>query len=213
MAPQVNLYWGLGMKILVRTILSAALVMGASARVLAEESENEWPCIQRQTGSLSAGILWPRPIEDVAALDPSTDALVAPLALRRVSIDEAEGIVRDYAAAHPDADPAQIDALFAAAFQRINRDRDRVLAGITRYARSQIALSHRIEATQEELARMDAEQSDDFDRFDALEEQLDWDQRIFRDRERSLTYVCETPVLLEKRAYAVAQILLPLLPQ
>ena len=47
----------------------------------------------------------------------------------------------------------------------------------------------------------------DFDTVDKLEEQLDWDERIYRDRAKSLTYVCETPVLLEKRLFALAQIL------
>ena len=36
---------------------------------------------------------------------------------------------------------------------------------------------------------------------------MDWDERIHTDRQRSLTYVCETPVLLEKRLYAIAQLL------
>ena len=47
----------------------------------------------------------------------------------------------------------------------------------------------------------------DFDRVDALEVQLDWDERIYADRQQSLTYVCETPVLLERRLYAIAQLL------
>ena len=58
-----------------------------------------------------------------------------------------------------------------------------------------------------------AAEAPDFDRVDQLEEQIDWDERIYHDRARSLTYVCETPVLLEKRAYAIAQILLKTLPK
>ena len=47
----------------------------------------------------------------------------------------------------------------------------------------------------------------DYDRVDALEEQVDWDERIYTDRQRSLTYVCETPVLLEQRLYAISKLL------
>ena len=42
--------------------------------------------------------------------------------------------------------------------------------------------------------------------FDTLV--ADLQERIFDDRAKSLTYVCETPILLEKRAYALAQLLL-----
>ena len=34
---------------------------------------------------------------------------------------------------------------------------------------------------------------------------LGWETRIFRDRAQSLTYVCETPVLLERRAFELAR--------
>lgn len=196
---------------ILQAVTSAALFLYSSYGCAAQGEESVWPCIQRETGSLSAGILWPRPVEGVEALAPDAEALVVPLALRRVPLDDAQAAVEAYAAGNADA--AQVDAVFEAVFTRINRDRDRVLGGIRRYAQSQIALSRRIDAAQAELADLTAANSQDFDRFDALEEQLAWDERIFRDRERSLTYVCETPVLLEKRAYAVAQMLLPLVTE
>ena len=57
-------------------------------------------------------------------------------------------------------------------------------------------------------AALAAADPQDRDRIDELEEQIDWDERVYRDRERSLTYVCESPVLIEKRLYAIAQMLL-----
>ena len=38
-----------------------------------------------------------------------------------------------------------------------------------------------------------------------LEEQILWDSRIYDERERSLTYICEQPVLLEQRIFALAR--------
>ena len=38
-----------------------------------------------------------------------------------------------------------------------------------------------------------------------VEEKLLWDTRIFDEREQSLTYVCESPVLLEQRLFALAR--------
>jgi hypothetical protein len=40
-----------------------------------------------------------------------------------------------------------------------------------------------------------------------LRQKLAWDTRIFRERSQSLTYVCETPVLLERRAFELARAL------
>ncbi len=47
----------------------------------------------------------------------------------------------------------------------------------------------------------------DYDRVDAIEEQLAWDERIYSDRQRSIIYLCETPTLLERRLYGIAQML------
>ena len=42
---------------------------------------------------------------------------------------------------------------------------------------------------------------------------LDWDQRIFTERQQSLTYVCETPVILEQRAFALGRIIAAQVPR
>ena len=87
--------------------------------------------------------------------------------------------------------------------------RARIVEGITRYARRQRALSARIDAEQAGLAKAEAEaKPDDYDALDRIDEMRDalaWDVRIYEERNRSLTYVCETPVILEKRAFAVAR--------
>jgi hypothetical protein len=38
-----------------------------------------------------------------------------------------------------------------------------------------------------------------------LQEKLVWDTRIFDERQRSLTYICEQPALLEQRLFALAR--------
>ncbi|OYX42646.1 MAG: hypothetical protein B7Z02_11680 [Rhodobacterales bacterium 32-67-9] len=194
---------------LVCLVAAALVVVPASA---ADNADPDWPCIQRRTGAMSPGVLWPLPLGEADAKAEASDLAVA-LALRRVGIEEAETRVAAFAGNHPGLGAADWGAIFLSAFKRIDRDRERVLAGIVRYARSQIALAARIDAAHTEMATLEAAKTPDFDRMDALEEQIDWDERIYRDRERALTYVCETPVLLEKRAYAVAQILLKQVPQ
>ena len=174
-----------------------------------------WPCVQRQTGALSAAVIWPHPLTGGArpALSGAAADLAAALALRRVSPTAAAALVDAYVAGHPGADAEALGAIFLAAFAHIDRDRARVLDGIGRYARGQAELAARIDREHVEMSAAEAATPPDFDRIDALEERLDWDLRIYHDRERALGYVCETPVLLEKRAYQVAQMLLKHLPQ
>lgn len=45
------------------------------------------------------------------------------------------------------------------------------------------------------------------DTIPELERALTWDTRIYEERERSLTYVCEVPVLFEQRAFAISRII------
>ena len=191
-----------------------ALLMGQLAAPVfaAGGTDADWPCIQRRTGALSAGVMWPDPLGDIPVPPDATD-LAAKLALRRVGEAEAEAAVEAYAAAHPGLDADALGAIFHAAFTRIDRDRTRVLDGISRYGHKQAALAEKIDAAHAEMVALEAAEAPDFDRMDALEEQIDWDERIYKDRERALTYVCETPVLLEKRAYFVAQILLRHMPE
>jgi hypothetical protein len=183
--------------------LAAALMAAAPAAMAA--TEEGWPCVQRRTPDLSAAVMWPDPVAPVT-LSPAAQDLVGALSLRRVGLDEAETLAGRFVAAEG-ADPGVLGNVFLAVVERINADRRRILDGIATYAGQQAALTGKIDAARAEMTRLQAAEPPDFDRIDALEEQIDWDERIFLDRERALTYVCETPVLLEKRLYAIAGIL------
>lgn len=193
----------------VNLVLLLALVPGPG--VAADFSDPDWPCIQRKVENLSAGLMWPHPVTK-AALAPEAEELAAVLALRRVSLEEAETHVRDFVARHP-SDEQALGSIFQGVFDRLSENRKRLMSGIARYSQSQIALSARIDADRIEMAKLSGEKAPDFDRIDKLEEEMDWNERIYLDRSRALTYVCETPVLIEKRVYAIAQILLKHLPK
>ena len=85
--------------------------------------------------------------------------------------------------------------------------RGRIINGIGAFSLGQIELSKRVDATRAQMDALMAQDAPDYDKVDALEEQLDWDERIFIDRQQSITYLCETPVLLEKRLFAISQLL------
>lgn len=194
------------------TCLIAGIVMTCSAPVSAADfSDPTWPCIQRKVGELSLGLMWPhtvpdRPMRD--ALKSPADELIDALVLRRVSLDEVTKLIHGFVASTPDLSTDDLGLIFADVFKRINTERNQLIEGISRYSLTQIDLAARIDAARVEMDTLMAQEEQDFERVDTLEEQLDWDQRIFRDRAQSLTYVCETPILLEKRAYAISTALL-----
>lgn len=195
-----------------KSIFVAAMMVCALADVAWAEDPG-WPCIQRKQPHLSVGQLWSGPVPDeaTAALARRKDiaALAQVLEQRRLPMDAAEAQIAAFAKA---ADAAELTALFVAIFDRIDAYRSQILGGIERYADKQIALSTQIEARRAEMVRLDAAADPDFDKIDAEEEKLDWDTRIFIDRQQQLTYVCETPIILEQRAFALAKAIAAHLP-
>ncbi len=192
--------------------LMLGLVVAAPA-LAAGPPDPDWPCVQRRQPELSIAQVWGGPVPDEAAMalarTPEVDHLAQVLALRRTPIEDADAQMKTFAADNPDA----VVALFAASFDHINATRDRVMAGITRYAHKQEALEKQIADLRQQFNALDAAETKDFDKIDAVEKQLDWSTRIFQDRQQSLIYVCETPVILEQRAFALGRAAEALLPQ
>lgn len=197
-------------------LAACALAAMASPALAADFSDPDWPCIQRKVPNLWVGQMWSGPAIEEPDLKtwrqmPDVAALAPVLAARRTSEAEAKALVDQFARTATDDRADKLRLLFAGTFALIDRERSEVISGIARYARTQTELSAGIEATQNELTELQAIENPDFDTQDRIEEiqdKLVWDTRIFKDREQSLTYVCETPVILEKRAFALARMIL-----
>lgn len=190
-------------------ILTLILAMAAGSALAASGGvDPTWPCIQRKQPHLSLGQVWsgPPPDEETEELarDPEIAALADRLEQRRLPLEEAEAEIAEFA---KQADASRLTALMVAIFDRIEPERSAIIAGIARYGESQVAISKRIEERRARMEEMEAADEPDFDAIDAEEEALDWDQRILTERQQSLTYVCETPVLLEQRAFALGRAL------
>ncbi|MGV8989688.1 MAG: hypothetical protein ACOH2H_26145 [Cypionkella sp.] len=194
------------------THLALCLALVPTAVQATDFSDPDWPCIQPKVENLSAGLMWPVPVE-AAPLSPAARDLVEVLSLRRVRLDAAEDHIRGFVETDPGVDGQVLGNVFMGVFDRLAHDRKRLISGIGRYAHSQLALAARIDAARNETDALMALKTPDFDKVDKLAEQIDWDERIYHDRAKSLTYVCESPVLLEKRAYAIAQLLLKHVPK
>lgn len=189
-------------------ILTLIIAIAAGPALAASGTDPTWPCIQRKQPHLSLGQVWagPVPDEETAKLvkDPEIADLADMLEQRRLPLEEAEAEIAEFA---KQADASGLTALMVAIFERIEPERSAIIAGIARYGESQVALSKKIEARRARMAELESAENPDFDAIDAEEEALDWDQRIFIERQQSLTYVCETPVLLEQRAFALGRAL------
>lgn len=194
----------------------ALLILGlmAGAAEAAGPPDPDWPCVQRRMPHLSLGQMWSGPAPDAGAADlaqaADVQAVAQAISLRRTDMADAEARIAAFAAGR---DAAALTALAQATFEHIDRQRTAVMAGITRYAHKQEALDRTIHEKRDEFAALEAATPQDFDRMDAVEKDIDWSTRIFRDRQQSLTYVCETPVILEQRAFALLRLIAARLPQ
>ena len=195
-----------------RKTLAIALVCIAGPGVVsaADFSDPTWPCVQRKVERLSVGLMWPNPIPESMPEDEATrdaiHALATKLAVRRIELDEIQPDVAAFADTYG-GDAALLGLVFEDVFDSLATRRTRIINGIGDFSLSQIGLSEKIDDARVEMDTEMAKDDPDFDKVDALEEQIDWDQTIYTDRQQSITYLCETPTLLEKRLFGIAQML------
>jgi hypothetical protein len=194
-----------------RKIFPVLLVFATPALAGGPPVDDDWPCQQRKTGAISRAAVWAGPEASGRWDDDSqVSALARKLASRRTPLEEAGPLIDAFARdAGADKDK-RLTLLFDGTLDLINGERNKVMAAITRYAKGQKALAAKVREDADKAA--DAQESQgygqDITAPDALEKahpELKWDKRIFDDRAQALTYVCESPVLLEKRAFALAR--------
>lgn len=187
---------------------SVLIFLSATATAQPKPADPDWPCVQRLLPEIAGGMVWTGPLLDDIALseDDRTSAdLSKELAARRVPMEDAELQIADYAATLNAKDkPEMLAALFKSTLEIINDDRASIINGIKKFSRGQRTLADKINAKNEEIQVMDRS---DFLARDTAVAERDWDVRIFEDRRKSLVYLCEQPVLLEQRAFALARTL------
>lgn len=198
------------MTILKTIAVSLALTTSGYAAQAADFSDPTWPCVQRKVETLSLGLMWPYPVDKTVPINDALQTDIAELAgylsLRRVALGGLQPRVDAFADTHQ-GDADALGLVFSDVFDRLSKRRARIIDGIGKFSLSQIALAGKIDASRAEMDTVMAKSEPDFDRVDVLEEQLDWDQIIYTDRQRNISYLCETPTLLERRLFTIAQML------
>ncbi len=174
-------------------------------------TDPDWPCVQRKVPTISAGAVWSGPDPGAAGewnRDAEAAALAQKLASRRTDIDAFGHLIDEFAQAAGADKQQRLTRLFAGVLDLVNRERDRILQGIERYARGQRLLADRLrEASDRISAARDSPGAEPTADIKDVELQFAWDKRIFDERRQSLSYVCEMPVLLEKRVFDTARLI------
>lgn len=178
--------------------------------VAAQSTDPLWPCVQRKVPEVSSGMIWAGPAVDglqgAWRDDPVVTDLAARIAQRRTPLEDAKVLVQDFAASLGADKDRKLTLLFVGMLATINRERGSIISGIGRYAQRQTQLAEKIERTFAELGALPVKGNlEDEARREELEDIQVWDTRIYEERERSLGYICDQPVRLERRAFALAR--------
>jgi hypothetical protein len=169
----------------------------------------DWPCNQIKVPEISVAAVWAGPSIDVAGdaweQDPAISDLVARLAARRTSLDDAQQAISDFIAGNAEERTLKAKLLFAGLFATLNQERSQVMNGIERFYRQLKAFADRIRVEIAELRELQDAPDRDQGRLDELANRIDWDTRLFEERRKTISYACEVPVLIERRLFALAR--------
>ncbi len=172
----------------------------------------EWPCEAPLRGEMSIGAMWQGPDPATAQEEwrktQAVVALVNEIAPRRVPQNEALASVRRFAAGYQGEERARImTQVFAGVFETLSSERSQIVRGIKRFYRRQEALARRMEEGWKALGEIDPNTTDPklAEQRADLQQMIDWDCRVFDDRQRLLPVVCEQPRVIEQRVFALSR--------
>ena len=169
----------------------------------------DWPCQQLKVPGISIASVWNgptiEPTDKASPADPKEAELVARLAARRTPIEDARKLIAEYVVGTPEQKQEKAKSLFAALYSTLNAQRDQVMDGIERFSRKQKAMAEDIREKIQRMRQMQDAPNADQAQGDDLASELSWQTRIFEDRRKSASYVCEVPVLIEKRLFDLAK--------
>ncbi|MBV9740498.1 MAG: hypothetical protein JOZ30_12730 [Hyphomicrobiales bacterium] len=199
-------------KALAITALIAALVFctAIAPATAAARRDPDWPCQQIKVPTISAAAVWAGPtLEGLKPWreDQEVSDLVERLAARRTSLEDAQKLI-DAFSNKPEADKrARLTLVFAGVFEELNKQREEVIGGLARVAHRQEQSADQIRAENHDFLELRDKAGSDPNKLKELSDKLDWDTRIFEDRNRSISFACEVPVLIEQRVFAIGRMI------
>lgn len=215
---QTNLFkhqTSLNMNFIGKMVITALIVISSTGQATAFSEDKNWPCIQRKVVKLSAGQMWrgnPVDEKDLSwQQNEDVRELVNKILPRRVKLKDTEKIIEEFANKHNGNRKKQLEQSFLGLLSETNKIRQEIISGIGKFSSRQKSLSKRIIKNRNKINEFEKKDTDgtltkeEDKEFAKLEQQQEWDIRIRDEREKSLEYVCESPVLLEQRLFALSQ--------
>ena len=196
-----------------RTTIAVWLAVTATIRFAqaADPRYPDWPCAQAKVPEISIAAVWAGPPLDDATgnwkNDPKVSALVPKLAARRTPLEEAEKTIVEFLAGSAADKTSKGKLLFAGLFDTLNAQRSAVLNGLERVTRKQREAADKIRATTLALQALQSASPPEQPKIDELSNQLVWEARIFEDRRRVITFVCEVPTTIDRRLFALGRVI------
>ncbi|WP_249780722.1 hypothetical protein [Bradyrhizobium sp. dw_78] len=165
----------------------------------------DWPCQQLKVPGISIANVWTGPsvqtFDASQPMDTKEAELIARLAARRTPIEEAKKLIADFVTGTREEKQEKAKALFSGLYSILNAQRDQVMDGIERFSRKQKAMAADIREQAQKLRAMQEKTADDPAQNEESANRLAWQTRIFEDRRKATSYVCDVPVLIEKRLF------------
>jgi hypothetical protein len=169
----------------------------------------DWPCVQAKVPEISVAAVWDGPsIEqavDTWQNDSAVRDLVARLAARRTPMEEAQKSIAAFLTGDAATKADKGKRLFAGLLETLNRERNEIINGLERLARSEKALAEQIKSDTSALHELQDRSTPDRSKIGELADRIEWSTRIFEDRRKSIRYACEVPAVIEKRLFALSR--------
>lgn len=194
----------------ISTLLAAIMVTSALGSAQAADPRYpDWPCAQAKVPELSVAAMWAGPPLDDAIraweADAKTKELIPRIAARRNPLEDAQKSIIEFIAGSAAEREEKAKLLFAGLFDRLNRERTEVMNGIERLSRRQQEMADKLRADISDLHKAQDVAGTDPAKLAELSRQVEWSTRIFGDRQKSIRFVCEVPVLIEQRLFALGR--------
>ena len=188
-----------------RCIVVAVAACWTQSALALDPRYPDWPCQQLKVPGIAIASVWSGPSIEIGDGAKPTDAkqaeLVSRLAARRTPIEDARKLIADYVVGTSAEKQEKAKTLFAALYSTLNSQRDEVMSGIERFSRKQKVAADNIREEAQKLREMQDKPDANPAQNEELVSQLAWQTRIFEDRRKSTSYVCDVPVLIEKRLF------------
>ena len=196
-----------------RTAIAVWLAVTATIRFAhaADPRYPDWPCTQAKVPEISLTAVWAGPplddVKDKWKNDAKVSPLVARLAARRTSLDDAQKLITEFLGS-PATDKATTGKLlFAGLFDNLNAQRASVMNGLERITRKQREAADKIRSDVSALHALQGAASPDQAKIDELSNQMVWQTRIFEDRQRVVKFVCDVPTAIDQRLFALGRMI------